>query len=175
MDTILKNNIYWVGVADWNVRDFHGYRTPCGSTYNSYLICDEKTALIDAVKAPFAQKLIKNIKNHVDLDKIDYLIVNHAEPDHSGGVPAVMEACPNTTLVCNAKCQKALERHYDTTGWKFQIIKSGETQKIVVTYDSNGFSGNVFKTITVISNSKEKNTELYIVALINNPNIIHNN
>ncbi len=127
MDTILKNSIYWVGVADWNVRDFHGYRTPRGSTYNSYIVCDEKTAIIDAVKAPFVDKLIKNIKKHSELDKIDYLVVNHAEPDHSGGVPEVMDACKNAKLICNAKCQKALERHYDTTGWNFQIIKSGET------------------------------------------------
>jgi len=127
MDTILKDNIYWVGVADWNVRDFHGYRTPSGSTYNSYIICDEKTALIDAVKAPFAKKLLKNIKKYVELEKLDYLVVNHAEPDHSGGVPAIMDACKNATLVCNAKCQKALERYYDTTNWKFQIVKSGET------------------------------------------------
>ena len=125
MNNELKNNIYWIGVADWNVRDFHGYRTPNGSTYNSYIILDDKVAIIDAVKAPFAKKLLRNISKYTSFDKIDYLVVNHAEPDHSGGVPAVMAACPNITLVCNAKCRTALQRHYDTTGWNFEIVKTG--------------------------------------------------
>ena len=127
MKTRLKENIHWIGVADWNVRDFHGYRTPSGSTYNSYIISDDKTAVIDGVKAAFAEKLLKNIKKHTAFDKVDYLVVNHAEPDHSGGVPAVMAACTNATLVCNAKCKTALERHYDTAGWKFEIVKTGDT------------------------------------------------
>jgi flavorubredoxin len=127
MNNELKNNIYWIGVADWNVRDFHGYRTPNGSTYNSYIILDQKTAIIDAVKAPFANKLLRNIAEQTAFDKIDYLVVNHAEPDHSGGVPAVMNACPNITLVCNAKCQKALQHHYNTDGWNFQIVKTGDS------------------------------------------------
>jgi flavorubredoxin len=127
MDTKLREGIHWIGFVDWNVRDFHGYRTQSGSTYNSYIICDEKTAVIDAVKAPYAGTLLDNIQSHTTLDKVDYLVVNHAEPDHSGGVPAVMEACTNATLVCDAKCRKALERHYDTTGWDFHIVKSGES------------------------------------------------
>ena len=126
MDTLLKDKIHWIGVADWNVRDFHGYRTPSGSTYNSYIIMDEKNAIIDTVKAPFADKFLHNIGKHTDIGKIDYIIVNHAEPDHSGALPAVMRVCRNTELVCNAKCKAALERHYDTSSWKFKVIKSGE-------------------------------------------------
>ena len=126
MDTELRKGIHWIGYVDWNVRDFHGYRTQSGSTYNSYIILDEKTAVIDAVKAPFAGDLLSNIQSHTPLDKVDYLVVNHAEPDHSGGVPAVMAACPNATLICDAKCWKALERHYDTASWTHQIVKSGE-------------------------------------------------
>jgi flavorubredoxin len=127
MDTKLKEGINWVGFVDWNVRDFHGYRTQSGSTYNAYLVQDEKTALIDAVKAPHVGSLLRNIQLHTPLDKVDYLVVNHAEPDHSGGIPAVMTACANATLVCDAKCWKALERHYDTAGWPHQIVKTGDT------------------------------------------------
>ena len=90
MDTKLREGIHWVGYVDWNVRDFHGYRTHSGSTYKSYIVCDEKVAVIDAVKAPYADRLLSNIKSHTSLEKVDYLVVNHAEPDHSGGVPAVM-------------------------------------------------------------------------------------
>ena len=127
MDTKLREGIHWVGYVDWNVRDFHGYRTQSGSTYNSYIVCDEKTAVIDAVKAPYAKRLLSNIQSHTSLDKVDYLVVNHAEPDHSGGVPAVMAACPNAVLVCDAKCKKALDRHYDSSTWTYQIVKSGES------------------------------------------------
>jgi flavorubredoxin len=127
MDTKLREGIHWVGYVDWNVRDFHGYRTHSGSTYNSYIVCDEKVAVIDAVKAPYADRLLSNIKSHTPLEKVDYLVVNHAEPDHSGGVPAVMAACPNAVLVCDAKCKKALDRHFDTSAWTFQIVKSGDS------------------------------------------------
>jgi flavorubredoxin len=130
MDTKLKEGIHWVGHLDWNVRDFHGYRTQSGSTYNAYLIEDEKTALIDAVKAPFVADLLAKIQKHTALDKVEYLVVNHAEPDHSGGLPAVMAACPNVTLVCNAKCKKALEQHYDTANWPFHVVANGETLSI---------------------------------------------
>ena len=80
----VKENIYWVGVKDWNLTEFHGYDTPYGSTYNSYLINDEKIALIDGVKHYLSLEQIDRIKDVVDLSKIDYLVVNHVEQDHSG-------------------------------------------------------------------------------------------
>ncbi len=127
METKLREGIHWVGYVDWNVRDFHGYKTARGSTYNAYLVQDEKNAIIDSVKGPYANKLLGNIQGHVALTDIDYLVVNHAEPDHSGSVPAVMAACPNAVLVCDAKCKDALRLHYDTTGWNFQIVKTGDS------------------------------------------------
>ena len=130
MDTRLKDGIFWVGYVDWNVRDFHGYKTGKGSTYNAYLILDEQNAVIDSVKAPHAATLLENIQAHIPLDKVDYLVVNHAEPDHSGSVPAVMQACPNATLVCDEKCRKALDMHYDTAGWRFRIVKTGDHLKL---------------------------------------------
>ena len=121
-NTKLRENIYWIGYVDWDVRNFHGYSTTKGSTYNSYIIKDKKIAVIDSVKAPYADDLIKNILEHTALDKVDYVICNHAEPDHSGSIPVLMDICPNAELVCNAKCQKALEMHYDTEGWKFKVV-----------------------------------------------------
>ncbi len=127
MDTKLTDGVFWVGFIDWAVRDFHGYTTSRGSTYNAYLVQGEKAALIDTVKAPYVGTYLENIKAHLPLEKIDYIVCNHAEPDHSGGLPATMRACPNATLLCNAKCKDALARHYDVAGWKIQIVKDSET------------------------------------------------
>lgn len=125
-ETKLAEGIYWVGVTDWNVRNFHGYSTPRGTSYNAYLIVDEKIALIDAVKAPFAEKLLRKISHHVDPAKIDYVISNHAEPDHSGAIPAVMRAAPNATLVASPKGHEALDLHYPGD-WKKETVKTGDT------------------------------------------------
>jgi flavorubredoxin len=122
MKVELKKDIYWVGYVDWDVRDFHGYRTNRGSSYNAYLIKDKKTAVIDSVKAPFAKYLLGNIAVITPLDKVDYVVCNHAEPDHSGSLPILMEACVNAELICNAKCRKALSMYYDTSKWKFKVI-----------------------------------------------------
>ncbi|MCD4715513.1 MAG: FprA family A-type flavoprotein, partial [Desulfobacterales bacterium] len=86
----IAKGIYWLGVVDWNVRDFHGYSTYQGTTYNSFLIMDEKIVLIDTVKKEFADELIASISLLVDPRKIDYVISNHTEMDHSGGLPRVM-------------------------------------------------------------------------------------
>ena len=127
MNTKLKDGINWVGHIDWTVRDFHGYKTESGSTYNSYLIEDEKCAVIDGVKAPYADKHIEHIKTFTDLENINYVVCNHAEPDHSGGLPALMAVCPNAEMVCNAKCKVALEKHFDTSDWKWHVVDDGDT------------------------------------------------
>src|SRR5210317_1446821 len=127
MNTTLKDGIDWVGYIDWTVRDFHGYKTESGSTYNAYLIEDEKCAVIDAVKGPYVEKLIERIKARVELDQIAYVVCNHAEPDHSGGLPGLMAVCPDAELVCNEKCKDTLEKHYDTSSWKWKIVNDGDT------------------------------------------------
>ena len=127
MDTRLVDNVFWVGHIDWAVRDFHGYTTSRGSTYNAYLVLAEKAAIIDTVKGAYVGTLLESVKAKVPLEKIDYIVCNHAEPDHSGGLPATVRACPNATLLCNAKCKDALSRHYDVSGWKFQVVKDAET------------------------------------------------
>jgi len=127
MDTTLRTNIDSVGYVDWTVRDFHGYNTDRGATYNAYLIRDEKTALIDTVKAPFADRLLANIAALTDLASVDYVVCNHAEPDHAGGMARVLDVLPNAVLVCNKKCEAALGRHHDISDWKTRIVATGDT------------------------------------------------
>ncbi len=98
----IKDGIYWVGALDWHLRNFHGYTTNRGATYNAYLIIDEKVALIDTVKAPFSRELLERISSIIDPSRIDYIISNHVEMDHSGALPALMETCPNATVVTSA-------------------------------------------------------------------------
>jgi flavorubredoxin len=93
----LKKGIYWVGAIDWNIRIFHGYDTPEGTTYNAYLIVDEKVALIDTVKAPFFEEMVQRIEEIIPLEKIDYHISNHVEMDHSGSLARIKELSPNAT------------------------------------------------------------------------------
>ena len=123
----VKENIYWVGVKDWNLTEFHGYHVSHGSTYNSYLIKDEKIALIDGVKQYLSQENIERIKSVTDFSKIDYIIVNHVELDHSGNIPELVKLAPQAVVVTNSAGKMALEAHFDTTGWNFQIVKTGES------------------------------------------------
>lgn len=126
----IKQDIYWVGVKDWNLREFHGYNTPQGSTYNSYLIMDDKITLVDGVKAYLCEEHLARIKSVVDFSKISYVVVNHVEQDHSGNIPEIMKLAPQAVIITNAAGKMALEAHFDTTGWQYQIIKTGDTVNI---------------------------------------------
>lgn len=119
--------IYDVGVNDWNVQDFHGYSTPFGTSYNAFLILDEKITLIDTVKKEFADELIANIAAIVDPQKIDIVISNHTEMDHSGGLPRVMHRIgENKPLYCSKMGQKNLAMHFPQK-WNFHPVGSGDT------------------------------------------------
>ena len=121
----IAKGIYWLGVIDWNIRDFHGYSTYEGSTYNSFLIMDEKITLIDAVKKEFADELIANISQIVDPKKIDYVISNHTEMDHSGGLPRVMHKIgEDKPLYCSKMGQKNLSSHFPQK-WNYQPVENG--------------------------------------------------
>ncbi len=123
----VKNNVSWVGKIDWDLRRFHGdeYSTHRGSTYNSYLIKEKKVALIDTVWGPFAKEYIDNLSQIIPLDKIDYVIANHAESDHSGALPELMRHIPDKPVYCTANGVKSLKGHYHQD-WNFQIVKTGE-------------------------------------------------
>jgi flavorubredoxin len=127
MNTALRENIDWVGAIDWTIRDFHSYDTERGSTYNAYLVRDEKTALIDTVKTPFADGLLRNVAVLTDLSRIDYIVCNHAELDHAGALPQVIRAMPQATLLCDKKCATTIGEHFDTSSWKIRTIADGES------------------------------------------------
>ena len=127
MKTKICEGIHWVGYVDWTVRDFHSYTTHRGTSYNAYLIQDEKTALVDTVKEPYAEYLLRHIAAHAPLESLDYVICNHAELDHAGALPDLLSAAPNARVVCNRKCAETLGLHHDTSGWRFHIVNSGDT------------------------------------------------
>jgi flavorubredoxin len=136
-------DIYSVGVVDWNVRNFHGhtYTTKRGTTYNAYLIIDEKITLVDTVYGAFSAELIENIRQIVPVDKIDYIIANHVETDHSGALPEILKLCPKAKILGTGKCKEGLYRYYwgdcppqnvsghppeYCGGWDFQVVKTGD-------------------------------------------------
>ncbi|PRX29488.1 flavorubredoxin [Orenia metallireducens] len=125
----IKENIYWVGGIDWDLRDFHGYLTQRGSTYNAYLIIDEKVTLIDTVKHYLYDEMIARISDIIDPAEIDYIISNHVEMDHSGGLPKLMEVATNAKLITSPKGKAGLMAHYKKD-WDFQIAKPGEALNI---------------------------------------------
>ena len=125
----IRPNVYWVGAIDWNLRYFHGYLTPRGSTYNAYLIMDEKITLVDTVKRPFAGELLDRIKKLVDPERIDYMVVNHVEMDHSGSVPEIMSIAPKAKIITSPNGKKGLERYYKTE-WDYQVVNTGDELKL---------------------------------------------
>ena len=126
----LKKDIYWVGAIDWAVREFHGYETPHGTSYNNYLIIDEEITLIDTVKYNFSDITIKNITNIVDPAKIKHVVVNHIENDHVTSLGDIMALTPDATVHISARGKKGLDRFFETSKWKFNIVKAGDILKI---------------------------------------------
>lgn len=122
----LKKGVYWVGAIDWNIRDFHGYSTPHGTTYNAYLLLDEKNVLIDTVKAPFCSEMMGRISEIIDPSTIDTIVANHVEMDHSGSLPQIVERIGNPTVITTERGQKGLEKHYHKS-FKFKTVRTGDT------------------------------------------------
>jgi flavorubredoxin len=122
----IAKGIFWVGGIDWNLRNFHGYLTPRGSTYNAYLVIDEKVTLIDTVKHYCYEEMIERISSVIDPSKIEVVISNHVEMDHSGGLPQLMQLIPQTTVVASVAGEKGLREHYHQD-WRFKVVKTGDT------------------------------------------------
>ena len=122
----LKENIYWVGGVDWKLRNFHGYSTWRGSSYNAYLILDEKITLIDTAKYYLADELISRISDVVDPSKIDYIVSLHAEQDHSGSIQRVLDTAPNAKVFTCDAGKKDLMLQFNKE-WNFNLIKTGDT------------------------------------------------
>ncbi|WP_457612134.1 FprA family A-type flavoprotein [Methanocaldococcus sp.] len=125
----IKNNIYWVGAIDWEVREFHGYETIKGSTYNSYLIVDEKNVLIDTTKPYLFDDLILGISSVIDPKNIDYIVCNHSENDHSGSLEELIKLT-GATVITSDKGKEFLDLQYDTSNWNFKVVDNGEELSI---------------------------------------------
>ena len=127
----MTDNVTWVGKIDWELRRFHGdeYSTHRGSSYNSYLIKGEKNVLIDTIWEPFAEEFVANLKKEIDLNDIDYIVMNHNEVDHSGSLPLLLKEIPNVPIYCTANGAKLLKAHYHED-WNFVEVKTGDTLDI---------------------------------------------
>lgn len=129
--TEIVKDIWSVGVVDWDSRTFHGpsYSTHRGTSYNAYVIKDDKTVLVDAVEAAFGHELLANI-HQVYSGDLDYVVVNHIEPDHSGALPQVMELHPQATIICTAKAKDGLLNYFPGMDWNFMVVKSGDSVEL---------------------------------------------
>jgi len=125
----LKPDIHWVGAIDWAVRDFHGYVTPIGTTYNNYYILDDDVTLVDTVKYDFKRVTIENIMSLVELSRIKNVVVNHIEPDHASGLARIMQYAPDATIFITDKGKKGIARHFDISKWNIKVVKTGDTLK----------------------------------------------
>lgn len=124
----IAKNVYWVGKIDWELKKFHGdeYSTHKGSSYNSYIVKEEKTALIDTVWLPFAKEFVDNLEAEIGLKSIDFIVQNHAEVDHSGALPELMRRRPDLPIYCTANGVKSIKGHYHQD-WDFRVVKSGDS------------------------------------------------
>ena len=125
----IRENIYWVGGIDWDIRNFHGYLTQRGTTYNAYLILDKKVVLVDTVKHYLFDEMLDRIGKIINPGKIDYILSNHVEMDHSGSISKILELSPNAKVITSTQGEKGLRRHYKKE-WNFNVVKSGDTLSI---------------------------------------------
>lgn len=125
----MKEGIYWVGAVDWDSRDFHGYSlSPRGTTYNAFLVMDEKVTLFDTVKSEFCGELVCRLSQMVEPVKVDYLVVSHLEPDHSGCLPKLVELCRPEKIFVSPMGERALKAHYhDHADWPIEVVKNGDS------------------------------------------------
>ena len=121
----LKTGIFWVGGIDWDIRSFHGYSVRRGTSYNAYLIIDEKIVLVDTVKPFLFDEMVVRIKEIIDPSKIDIIVSNHVEMDHSGSLPKMLGLSPNAEVITSVAGEKGLKRHYKQD-LNLKVVQSGE-------------------------------------------------
>ncbi|WP_034919453.1 anaerobic nitric oxide reductase flavorubredoxin [Erwinia sp. 9145] len=132
MSIHVKSNITWTGQRDWEVRDFHGteYKTFKGTSYNSYLIQEEKNVLIDTVDHKFSRDFVTNLAMEIDLNRIDYIVINHAEEDHAGALTELMSRIPTVPIYCTENAIDSINGHHHHPEWNFNVVKTGDTLDI---------------------------------------------
>ena len=161
----VKNNISWVGQRDWEVRDFHGteFKTEKGTSYNSYLIQEEKTVLIDTVDHKFCYEFIQQLELEIDLNKIDYIVINHAEEDHAGALAALLNKIPNTPIYCTENAIDSITGHHHHPEWNFNVVKTGDSldlgngKNIVGITRNNSHSEYLYKNNNRLEKDRIKN------------------
>jgi flavorubredoxin len=128
MGVRIAENVYWVGAVDWEVRHFHGhtYHVQRGTTYNAYLIVDDQVALVDTVLMGFENQMLQRISEIIDPSRIDFVVANHGELDHSGAIPAVLGRAPDATLICSKRGVESLGKYFQD-GWKVRAVGTGDT------------------------------------------------
>lgn len=128
----IKKGIYWVGAFDWDLRKFEGpiYHTPNGVSYNAFLIIDDEITLVDTVESDFFGEMIEKIESIVPVSRIDHVIINHVEPDHSGAFPEMMEKIPNAKIHCTQKAKEALLKYYYGEAYDYHVVKTGDVLNI---------------------------------------------
>jgi flavorubredoxin len=129
MTVELKQGVFWVGAIDWHIRDFHGYSTHKGTTYNAYLVIGKKIALVDTVKAPFYGEMLERISNVIAPEMIDYLVINHVEMDHSGSLPLIRETLPKVEIFCSPRAEEELKQHYGEE-IPLKVVKTGDVLEL---------------------------------------------
>ena len=127
----IKDNIYWVGVKDWEIKRFHGeeYSTHRGSTYNSYLVKDKKIALVDTVWTPFHEGFVEDLEQEIGLQNISLIVINHTEQDHAGSLAYLMEKIPDTPIYCTKNGAMMIKKHFHKD-WNFNIVKTGDSVEL---------------------------------------------
>ena len=126
----IKPDIYWVGAIDWGVRDFHGYVTPGGTTYNNYLIVDDEITLVDTVKHDFFEASYKNVASIVDPAKIRNIVINHVESDHVSSLDRFMAVSPDAKIYISERVRQVIEKFFDTSPWDITVVKTGDELKL---------------------------------------------
>ncbi len=121
----IVDDIYWVGAIDWGIRNFHGYETSRGTTYNAYLVMADKITLVDTVKAPFRDEFLSRVASVIDPEKIDIIISNHSEMDHSGNLMEAINLIKPEKVYLSANGEKAIRKHFHTDT-ELQVVKDGE-------------------------------------------------
>jgi len=132
MRKAVKGNVSWIGYIDWELQHFHGddYSIINGSSQNAYLIEEEKTVLVDTVWTPHRFDFVENLKKEIDLKKIDFIVANHGECDHSGSLTTILEEIPDVPIYCTENAVKSIEGQYGKRGWNFHVVKTGDSLEI---------------------------------------------
>ena len=132
MRKAVKGNVSWIGYLDWELQHFHGddYSIINGSSQNAYLIEEEKTVLMDTVWTPHRFDFVENLKKEIDLKKIDFIVANHGECDHSGSLTTILEEIPDVPIYCTENAVKSIEGQYGKRGWNFHVVKTGDSLDI---------------------------------------------